>query len=67
MSGWGSRGSAHPRSTLTEDQVVQIKLALARGDRIVALAEQFGVSKSTISDIKTGKKWWHVKVPKRDG
>ena len=44
-------------SKLTRNEVIQIrKIAPSRGDR-KAIAEQYGVSPMTISDIRSGRSW----------
>lgn len=47
-------------SKLQEDDVRFIKEALSQGHRRRMLAEQFGVSRSTIHLIAQGKIWQHV-------
>lgn len=56
------RGEAHPRSKLTESDVVSIRKELATGRRgvIVQLAQQYQVSTRTIANIRAGKAWTHV-------
>lgn len=54
------KGEKHNMSKLTERQVKKIKRRLAVGCRNVDLGKDFGVSRSTISDIKTGRSWRHV-------
>lgn len=54
------RGSEHGRAKLTEDDVQQIKQLIAQGHQLTKIAERFGVSISTISLIKHGRKWKHV-------
>lgn len=48
----------HGRGTsLTEDQVREIKsLPIVRGDR-AAIAKKYGISPMTISDIRSGRSW----------
>lgn len=50
-------GEANPNSKLTADQVREIRQS---GLGCVALGKQYGVGKSMISYIKTGKNWTHV-------
>ena len=54
------RGDSHARSILTGKQVEDIKERLANAETVTHLACKFGVSKSTISHIKTGRLWSHV-------
>lgn len=51
------RGERANGSRLTESQVRATRRALAAGARNCDLAEQYGVSRSTISLIKTGRNW----------
>jgi hypothetical protein len=48
------RGDRHPQAKLSDRQVREVRLALARGDRGRELAWAFGVHKSTVSRIKHG-------------
>lgn len=50
-------GSRNPMSKLNEDQADMIREMLASGMRGDMIAEQFGVSKSTVSLIKSGQRW----------
>ena len=54
------RGSKHPNSKLTEDQVRVIKKALAVGATVTGMAKAHGVEITTISCIRNGKTWLHV-------
>jgi hypothetical protein len=47
---------------LTEDDVREIKLRLARGDRPIDIARDFGVSRPNVSCIKHGRSWQHVQA-----
>lgn len=52
------RGSQHPQSKLTEEDVAEIRRL---GDqRHAALAKRFGVQRNTISRILQRKSWTHV-------
>ena len=53
----GVRNGAH---ILTDTQVLEIKAALRKGIVQKDLAERFGVSSGTISNINTGKNWRHL-------
>lgn len=54
-------GAQHSQSRLTDDQVVDIRARLKAGALQEGLAEEFGVSQSHISGIKTGRAWKHLK------
>jgi len=47
---------------LTRERVVDIKTRLAGGERGERIAQEYGVSKSTISLIRKGKRWKDVEV-----
>lgn len=58
---FGKFGAQHQAAKLTEDDVVRIKLLLAKKkDR--ELASEFGVGPRTIYEIRRGKRWAHVKI-----
>jgi hypothetical protein len=66
MVSWQRRaGNDNPQSKLNEAQVRQIKARLAGGEGVRALAAEFQVGASTISDIKTGRRWSHVRLDSR--
>jgi transcriptional regulator with XRE-family HTH domain len=54
------KGDRHGRSKLAEAQVVEIKRRLAEGFRQDLLAQEYGVSKATVSLIASGKRWSHL-------
>lgn len=58
--GVNPKGSAHGMSKLTEQDIPRIRDMIACGCSNVDIGKWFGVSCSTISHIKTGKKWTHV-------
>lgn len=53
-------GGRHWNSVLTEETVSRIRERLASGDRASDLAREYGVSQSTIADIKHRRTWDHV-------
>lgn len=53
-------GEEHHNAVLTEVEVLEIRSRLAAGESIRGLGRAYGVSASTISDIKLGKTWVHV-------
>lgn len=55
------RGEAQPKSKLTEDDVRTIRQLLKEGISHRNIAERFGVRNPTISYIKHGKRWGHIK------
>lgn len=54
------KGEQHGRSKLKEKQVVEIKQKLKQGIRGIDLVKEYGVSHSTISNIRKNKSWRHV-------
>jgi hypothetical protein len=54
-------GESNPNARLTEIEATEILRRLQRGETTTALALAFHVSQSTVSHIKTGKKWPHLK------
>ena len=54
-----SRGTKNGKSKLTEEQVFTIRQQLMDGETVTELASKFGVQKSAISKIKTGRTWNH--------
>lgn len=59
------RGSEIPSSKLNEDQVYEIRFNSV-GKSVKELAEEFGVSTTTIRSIKKGKSWEHVKEKEKN-
>ena len=57
------QGSKHPKSKLTEAQVVSIKHLFSSNQMTQKeLAAMFKVNASTISSIVVGKSWTHVQL-----
>lgn len=59
--GTTTKGSKNRHAKLTDEQVSEIKRRLDTGEKQKDIAEWFGVSQPTISEIKSGKAWKHVK------
>ena len=55
-----NRGSNHPRSKLTETNVLDIRQELKKGKSYKELAEKHGVHCDTIGNIKNRKTWKHI-------
>ena len=55
------RGSEHWTAKLTEDKVREIRGLLEARVPIIDIAPRYGVSACTISNIKSGRIWKHVK------
>lgn len=56
----GTRGEQQHHAILTEAAVRDIRARIAAGERNAAIARRYGVDRSTISAVRTGKNWWHV-------
>jgi HNH endonuclease len=55
-----ARGEGHAKTKLTVDQVKEIKTRLAVGES--GFYTEYGISRSLLSDIKTGRTWSHVNI-----
>jgi hypothetical protein len=56
-----NKGEGNPSAILTDDKVIEIKRRLALGEVQRRIAEDIGVSYQTITLIKQGKTWSHVR------
>ena len=54
------KGEAHPQAKLTENDVVEIKDALDRGEDSEEIGDRYGVTGATIRWIDRGEGWPHV-------
>jgi hypothetical protein len=55
--GRSQRGERYTRAVLREADARAIKVAIAAGANMAALARQYGVSRSTVKQIKYGNNW----------
>lgn len=55
------KGSDNASAKLTEEQVREIKILIAKGHSCYGIAKDYGVSKQTILRIKNGVNWSHIK------
>lgn len=53
-------GEGNPRKVLTEKEVIDIYNQCYDGARVCDLADAYGVSRPTISDIKAKRNWKHI-------
>lgn len=58
---WGARGEKNPRAVLNTETVKVIKQRIRDGATLVQLSQEFNVSLGTLSNIKNGRTWGHVK------
>jgi transposase len=56
----GNPGISNPRAKLTDAKVIQIRELHGKGVAQNAIAQQFSMSKMTVSNIVTGKSWKHL-------
>lgn len=53
-------GESHPRAKLTEPQVIEIRRRADGGEGCQAIAKDYGVSRTTVGDIKYRRSWRHI-------
>lgn len=53
-------GEGNPRKILSEEEVLEIYNKCYEGARVCDLAEEYAVSRPTISDIKAKRNWQHI-------
>lgn len=58
-------GSRQGSAKITEDDALAIRVRNANGESTVALAKEFGLASSTVTQIVTGRTWNHVGGPRR--
>ena len=63
---YGIDVSKHSRRKLTDRDVEQIRKRLEKGEKGAALAREYGVTRTHISDIKNGKCWLPTEEPRFD-
>jgi group I intron endonuclease len=56
------KGSGHPNSKLTENQVLEIKQRIKNGETQKNIAKDYGISDRTVGNIKRGESWSHLTV-----
>jgi hypothetical protein len=57
--GRAAMGAKHPNTKLTAAQVAEIRARRANGEKVAALAAEYGMSQSRISAIGRGHGWAH--------
>ena len=57
-----NKGSAHPRSKLTDLEIHEIRRASVQTESLAKIAARYQVSGSTIGRIKKGKSWMHLPI-----
>lgn len=58
--GYFPKGSAHGRSKLKEDQVLDIREAFEKGETQGDIASKYQISQSAVSDIVKKRRWKHI-------
>ena len=59
-SGYQLRGEAHSKSKLTETSVKEIIIRLQKGENCNDISKSYGISSSTVYDIKRNWTWKHI-------
>jgi DNA-binding NarL/FixJ family response regulator len=59
--GRASRGEGRPTAKLTQDQAIQILKRLEAGESKTAIASAFGVDRTTVHYISTGRLWSYLR------
>lgn len=54
------KGEAHHSAKLTGQDVLDIRKRLAAGESGKELAKEYGIAGSTVSNLRTGKRWGHL-------
>lgn len=54
------RGERNGSASLSESQVIEIKRCLQKSEPISRIAARYGISKSAVSKIRTGRTWRHL-------
>ena len=54
------KGSKHPKTKITEVDVLQMRQMRGRGAMVKTIAEAYGMKRRAVSAICTGKTWRHV-------
>ncbi|WP_154990402.1 GIY-YIG nuclease family protein [Priestia megaterium] len=57
-----SNGNKNGMSKLTMEQVIEIKNMIKEGKKNSEISKVFNVQPNTISRIRTGKRWGHIKI-----
>lgn len=60
LYGLKCKGESHPAHKLTEDNVIEIKKLCKQGIPPKEIAERFGISQATVSDLKLSKRWKYL-------
>lgn len=59
------KGSDRPAAKLTDQQVIEIRQAVAHGAKQVDVAAEYGISQGLVSGIVNGHRWTHIDGPIR--
>lgn len=57
---WNCRGENHPKTTLTESMVLEIRARRLSGEQVRSLADSFGMKPKAISAICCRRTWKHL-------
>lgn len=56
------RGENKPNAKFKDEDIIQIKRLISEGYRIIDIARLYNVEGQTITQIKTGERWNHIKT-----
>jgi hypothetical protein len=60
------KGEKHGNSKLTEKQVIEIHQRATKGEKLLEIAKDFGISFQHVSDIKHGRRWNFLTKPHKN-
>jgi hypothetical protein len=63
QKGRQAAGERNSKAKLTSSQVAEIRHAYAAGERSIRLAERFGIDRTNVWNIVSGKTWSHSNGP----
>jgi transcriptional regulator with XRE-family HTH domain len=56
------RGEDKPNAKFKDEDIIEIKKLISKGFRTIDIAELYNVEGNTITQIKTGERWNHIKT-----
>ncbi len=57
---WNCKGSNHPKTKLTDEQVIEMRRLRKAGVMVKVIALQFGMKPKAVGFITTGRTWKHL-------
>lgn len=59
-------GEAHPQAKLTKSDVLEIRRRIVAGESHKSIAKAFGITRVSVTEIRTGNKWSSVPINAQD-